>query len=238
MMDTTAPFDNAIRRELSDMYSMLHSMIIRGITVTEKDYGEFLLWWSRFADFVTNMLLLEEDILFPWLASKAKFASDDFDSKRRMHYKSSIFSSFDVVRRLSAEQIRKTRSLISTTIKPAVDHIGTQLVEYLAKKENFLAILLMKHTTEEEAEALVESMVRRILADEEGASHFSQICHHMWTLPDGNDVVTAWRRRFVNSIRDIMLRKQATKYTEHVDIVARFIRKGKIYTREETEGIF
>lgn len=69
-MDSFALIHNAVKAELRDMFRMANVMQRRKMLLTLKHVDVFYDWWADFKEFATTALDIEEEVLFPWVASK------------------------------------------------------------------------------------------------------------------------------------------------------------------------
>lgn len=69
-MDSFALLHNAIRAELKDLFHIGTVMQRRQTLLTLSHIGVFYEWWADFQEFVLAALDIEEEVYFPWVASK------------------------------------------------------------------------------------------------------------------------------------------------------------------------
>lgn len=82
-IDVFSLMHNAIKAELQDLYKMADVLQRRKMVLTLNHVSYFYQWWSDFEEFVTAALNIEEDIFYPWLASREPLRGD-FKSSSRM----------------------------------------------------------------------------------------------------------------------------------------------------------
>lgn len=85
-LDVFALIQNAIKAELHDLYTIINTMQRRKWLITREHINMFYSWWRDFDEFVTVALNIDEDVFFPWLASKEPLRGDFKGSTRMKAY--------------------------------------------------------------------------------------------------------------------------------------------------------
>ncbi|CAN8065739.1 unnamed protein product [Agarophyton chilense] len=77
--------DNAVRSELSDMYSILGNMDLRPLMLTKTDTDIFFNWFAVFHSVISEAFLLEEAVLFSWVEGADELSDEQLKWESRPH---------------------------------------------------------------------------------------------------------------------------------------------------------
>jgi hypothetical protein len=137
---------NAVRKQMSELFTSLIAMNKMSLDLTEDDLQLFFRYLSVVVDFFKVVLEGEEAALYPHVSSERKKRGEDasrfLDMDYRMELKAELFAALD-----EAMKYRFTHSPSMETlncVSQALDGFAKKTLDYFAEKEAALPKLLAK----------------------------------------------------------------------------------------------
>mmetsp|Transcript_13291 Transcript_13291/g.33705 ORF Transcript_13291/g.33705 Transcript_13291/m.33705 type:complete len:362 (-) Transcript_13291:362-1447(-) len=147
-LDLFACPHNAVRRELSDLYDVVHAMTKLNLKLTTEDVDSFFRWWAQFRNFLYAVFEVEESVYYPWITSADSLAMDTISSAERIAMKKKVVEGIKAIDKYKAEKLKEPGIMPYQRVAKIVDladKFSAPLLQYFYNEERTLPSIIEKH---------------------------------------------------------------------------------------------
>jgi len=236
--DVLGFLNNAVRRELQDMYYLVASMQKRVVDLSHDDIDDFYTWFDLFEAFVKAYFAMLEEVFVPWVSEKIP-AEGIMAPAAREESRYSILGGIQEIDDCQGRFANLPAGEVLPVLIQALDKCAPKLVGFMADLERVVTPQIQIHFTSLEKAKYDKGLLEWI----KGRDDAFFLWHLLIRPFRKNDKEhQELRKRFIESERSIFARLRLRKNykasqveirEKHYDIVRQFYRR---WTRAATDA--
>lgn len=239
--DIFALVHNGLRREMSDLSTILQAFKVIRENLSLTEYQELRGWWTVFSSIIADYLLLEQKVLFPWVLAATKQAktpdarADAFLAGASARSKTLRGATMAIAKMFNTlidplpdalKALAPPRSKLASDIVLQIDRIISLMADYLWEEEMQLAgVTSAVYSESSERNRLFTQIVQFMTSDSVSRSAEWLVLQTRWMADP--KLAKAHARALMSMATDCPYSKLQTQFEmKHAAVVSVFKVKG------------
>eukprot|EP00180_Rhodochaete_pulchella_P000347 Plantae.Rhodophyta-Rhodochaete_pulchella.ctg12413.p1 GENE.Plantae.Rhodophyta-Rhodochaete_pulchella.ctg12413~~Plantae.Rhodophyta-Rhodochaete_pulchella.ctg12413.p1 ORF type:complete len:362 (+),score=44.83 Plantae.Rhodophyta-Rhodochaete_pulchella.ctg12413:165-1088(+) len=143
--DLFAVYQNSVRREMMDLYYILGSLNKRQYFLEREEISLFMKWFELFEYFLQQILVMEEEVVFKWIAKISK-TPEPWNASSRKRRQSEISSCLEeVLLKVDETRIQSVPpGELFSVIAKSIDEFSRRILRYFSDEVREVSPLIKK----------------------------------------------------------------------------------------------